>query len=232
MPLIFLYILLAIIFYYSFLQNSKTILSCTLTEYLDTKRGTCTYKCDSSSDTITAIRLDTMFDIADLCLSNKVKNGSNCSFDYSYALGSTDVVMTVEGKGSFTVTGVQCIFEDVVLKTMPPKLARDVTMEDTFLQLDNSLKKIKSIKKTLIEQSVLYEYQGAVVTEWHPVRLPDEKKYIVAKHHPLMTKVFVKNGFVYHFELENFTDDILFENSPLIAESWNDLPHGVEVNRL
>jgi hypothetical protein len=76
----------------------------------------------------------------------------------------------------------------------------------------------------------MYEYEGAILSEWHPVRLPNESKYIVAKHHPSLRPV-TKKGFVYNFELENETDDILFLHSQIIAESLNNLPHGTELIR-
>ena len=151
-----------------------------------------------------------------------------------YNTTGEDITFTVSApgcKGSIT-TIVSCIYSESNIKTLRgPVLAKDVVVGDSLLQLDGSFKIVKSVKRDL-NSDFMYKSNDAIFTKWHPVRYPNESKYVVAYQHPSLLKVDLGAVEVFHFELENFTDDILFEFDDIIAESWNYLDHGVEVSRV
>lgn len=160
-------------------------------------------------------------------------NGIWTSLGKVYNRSGNDITFTVStvGISASIVHEVSCILGSCTVLCQRGKvLANEVTLNDYFLQLNGSYKKVKSIKKS-IYSGILYKSLNALVTEWHPVRFPNEKDYVIAKEHKLLSKVIVQDAEVYHFELESFYDDILFGDDTLIAESWNNFPHGYKVNR-
>jgi hypothetical protein len=151
----------------------------------------------------------------------------------SYNRSGNDITYEVQGPiNTESVTAnVMCILGTCLLQTADGgKEARRVNVGDFLLQQNGVPKRVTSVK-TSMNFRPMYKSSEAYVTEWHPVKYSDEPNYVVAKEHPLLTKVDLGPVAVYHFELENLTDDILFVNDSLIAESWNSLPHGVAVLR-
>lgn len=160
-------------------------------------------------------------------------NGSWTASGKSYNRTGNDVTFDVQGPiNTESVTAnVNCILETCLIKTVSgAKQARHVKSGDYLVQLDGLPKRVMSIKSSFNHRP-MYKSKEAFVTEWHPVRYINETQYVVAREHPLLTRVDLGTVVVYHFELEKITDDILFANDSLIAESWNNLPHGVPVLR-
>lgn len=142
---------------------------------------------------------------------------------------------------SITVTDVSCIPGHVEIMTKRgPVRAEFVTMDDELMQLNFQFSKIKSIKTSFFANGTgtksLFECPNGKVsfTEWHPVKLLGENVYTVAKLHPYLTERRIPKNeqsfYVYNFELESVINVILFiHDISLVAESWNDLPHGESV---
>ena len=150
-----------------------------------------------------------------------------------YNRSGNDITFTVSssGKSASVTQEVSCILGSCEILCLRGNiLAKNIVLEDSFKQLDGSYKQVKSIKRNIYNGMVYKSIFGTTVTEWHPIRFPGEK-FIVAKEHPLLAHITVENVEVFHFQLENDKDDILFANDTLIAESWNSLPHGEEVIR-
>ena len=226
------YLIAFFIFILVIVNARNSAVTCTI-EGDNAKTGVCSYDCSSMSPSVTAIIIDENIDVS-YGISNHRKVANVCKFDYEFSTGliggiEADVLISVENVGTFLVQSVKCIFEDVLIQTKEPKYARDIVLGDKFVQLDGSFRRVKNIFKSYANET-MYQYEGAIVTQWHPVRLPHEKHYRVAKYHEHLTPVH-KKGFVYNFELESFKDDILFVDSSLIAESLNDLPNNVPLDR-
>jgi hypothetical protein len=164
--------------------------------------------------------------------TNSGNNWTASGKTYNSLGGDVEFVISApDASNGNVVAAVSCIHEECLIKTLlGPKKAKDVMEGDLLAQLDGTFRNVRSVK-TSYNSEALYRSENAVVTKWHPVRFPDETKYVVAHLHPLLEEVFLPPSVVYHFELENQTDDILFEDDILIAESWNNLEHGVEVQR-
>jgi hypothetical protein len=112
------------------------------------------------------------------------------------------------------------IHEDSYIKTLlGPKKAKEVVEGDLLAQLNGTFRNVRSVK-TGYNSEALYRSEMAVVTKLHPVRFPDESQFEVANLHFLLEEVYFPPSVVYHFELENESDDILFEDDILIAKSW------------
>jgi hypothetical protein len=155
-------------------------------------------------------------------------NGS-CIIELYVNPHPTNVVITLTLLGyslQFTLVDVQCIDENVYIQTMRgPVKARDVCMDDQFLQLDGTSSKVTEIICSPCSEP-MYAIGPCLFTHWHPVRMPNESVYVVAGAHPLLKKVPAASRTVYNFRLESEEHDILFAEHTILAESLNDLPHG------
>jgi hypothetical protein len=219
-------------------NNIQSYIPMTCTTSPDTlvggSAGTCTFPCTSIPTTLETI--STSWDLKikqDSETDNYpiiTKLGDTCSIAfYAYSRGSSTVKFRAGGYLG-TITNVSCILENVlVLTNRGPLKAQDITIKDSLLQLDGKYKKIKRIDASLAYDD-LFKCGDVILTGWHPIRKFNESEYKIARIHEGFKK-YKGSGNVYNFMLESETDDILFWNSDIIAESLNDYPHGVQVKR-
>jgi hypothetical protein len=149
-------------------------------------------------------------------------------------IGNTAIIiLDLNGFSIATIAhNISCIDENVLILTQRgPIKAKYITLEDSLLQLDGTYSKILEIRFNFFEGYMYRTPNNTKFTYWHPIKFPGEEKYTVAGKHDMLQTILT-SGYVYHFRLEKMTDDILFDNDNVVAESLNSLRHGEEVPRL